>query len=91
MESGEAPMPTVANPPERRVLIRDAFRLEWLSVAWGHQGYRRDRRRDCRAQSPARGVRHHSAIELACLSLLIRFGFSCGFPLRFRPGSFCAL
>ena len=27
-------MPTVADPAERAVLIRDAFRLEWLSIAW---------------------------------------------------------
>jgi len=27
-------MPTVADPAERAVLIRDAFRLEWISVTW---------------------------------------------------------
>lgn len=27
-------MPTVADPAERAVLIRQAFRLEWLSIAW---------------------------------------------------------
>ena len=27
-------MPTVADPAERAVLIRHAFRLEWLSIAW---------------------------------------------------------
>jgi divalent metal cation (Fe/Co/Zn/Cd) transporter len=27
-------MPTLADPAERAVLIRDAFRLEWLSIAW---------------------------------------------------------
>jgi divalent metal cation (Fe/Co/Zn/Cd) transporter len=34
MEMGEGPMPTVADPAERAVLIRYAFRLEWLSIAW---------------------------------------------------------
>jgi hypothetical protein len=27
-------MATVASPTERALLIRDAFRLEWLSIAW---------------------------------------------------------
>ena len=27
-------MPTVTDPAERAVLIRHAFRLEWLSIAW---------------------------------------------------------
>jgi divalent metal cation (Fe/Co/Zn/Cd) transporter len=27
-------MPTVADPAERAVLVRHAFRLEWLSIAW---------------------------------------------------------
>jgi divalent metal cation (Fe/Co/Zn/Cd) transporter len=34
MKMGEGPMPTVADPAERAVLIRHAFRLEWLSIAW---------------------------------------------------------
>jgi divalent metal cation (Fe/Co/Zn/Cd) transporter len=31
---GASPMPIVADPVERAVLIRDAFRLEWLSIGW---------------------------------------------------------
>ena len=27
-------MTTVADPTERTLLIQDAFRLEWLSIAW---------------------------------------------------------
>jgi len=34
MELGDIPMPTVADPAKRTTLIRDAFRLEWLSIAW---------------------------------------------------------
>src|SRR5579871_6286448 len=34
MKMGEGPMPTVADPAERAVLIRHAFRLEWLTIAW---------------------------------------------------------
>jgi hypothetical protein len=34
MKVGASPMPTVTDPTERAVLIRDAFRLEWLSIAW---------------------------------------------------------
>ena len=34
MKMGEGSMPTVADPAERAVLIRQAFRLEWLSIAW---------------------------------------------------------
>ena len=31
---GEGPMPTVADPGERAVVIRQAFWLESLSIAW---------------------------------------------------------
>jgi len=34
MKMGEGPMPTVSDPAERAVLIRHAFQLEWLSIAW---------------------------------------------------------
>ena len=34
MKMGEGPMPTVSDPAERVVLIRHAFRLEWLSIGW---------------------------------------------------------
>jgi divalent metal cation (Fe/Co/Zn/Cd) transporter len=34
MDPGEALIPTVADPAERAVLVRHAFRLEWLSIAW---------------------------------------------------------
>ena len=34
MKMGESSMPTVSGPAKRAILIRDAFRLEWLSIAW---------------------------------------------------------
>jgi hypothetical protein len=34
MELSESPMSTVADPAKRAVLIRHAFRLEWLSIGW---------------------------------------------------------
>lgn len=34
MKMGEGCMPTVADPAERAVLIRQTFRLEWLTISW---------------------------------------------------------
>jgi divalent metal cation (Fe/Co/Zn/Cd) transporter len=34
MELAENPMTTVADPVKRALLMREAFRLEWLSIAW---------------------------------------------------------
>ena len=31
---GESSMPTVSDPAKRAILIRGAFRLEWLSITW---------------------------------------------------------
>lgn len=94
MKMGAGPMPTVADPAERAVLIRDAFRLEWLSIAWmvieGDAAFRRapTLQRDpvARLQRPGTLACHHRHLRSALLfDRPTDFGNRASYSARRKP------